>query len=158
MVGRDLASLCKIASEAIGEINSIDIQRASMPSRTSNGLRTAANSSTSSSFAGELSRRFPTHRSSQERRSNSVPGMGRAAMGPGRRMDRRGRRASSWSGERHQPYKAGRKPSGPVNRDLVIVPNPNTTKVPSHGNRLKLETRGLVIHEFPICRSWDADE
>eukprot|EP00112_Aurelia_sp_Birch-Aquarium-sp1_P018322 Seg4355.5 transcript_id=Seg4355.5/GoldUCD/mRNA.D3Y31 product="hypothetical protein" protein_id=Seg4355.5/GoldUCD/D3Y31 len=79
-------------------------------------------------------------------------------MGRGRRMDRRGRRASSWSGERHQPYKAGRKPSGTVNRDLVIIPNPNTTKVPSHGSHLKLETRGFVIHEFPICRSWDADK
>eukprot|EP00794_Sanderia_malayensis_P020842 gene20842-22885_t len=31
-------------------------------------------------------------------------------------------------------------------------------QVPNHGSRLKLETRGLVVHEFPISRSWDANE
>eukprot|EP00794_Sanderia_malayensis_P011504 gene11504-12699_t len=150
---KDFASLCKIAAEAISEIKSLDIERAS--SANNGGSRTAA-TSTVSSLAGELASRFPTYRSTQERSSNT--GLGHTAVGRGRRTDRRGRRASSCSGERFQPYKAGRKPSGTVYRDLVIIPNPNTTKVPSHGSRLKLETRGLVVHEFPISRSWDANE
>ena len=36
----------------------------------------------------------------------------------------------------------------------VIIPHPSTNKVPSHANKVKLEERGLIIHEFPFGRRW----
>ncbi|CAB3976830.1 Hypothetical predicted protein [Paramuricea clavata] len=38
--------------------------------------------------------------------------------------------------------------------DLVIIPNPDTKQVPSHSNKVKLEERELIIHEFPFNKGW----
>ena len=36
----------------------------------------------------------------------------------------------------------------------VIIPNPDTKQVPSHSNKVMLEERELIIHEFPFNKGW----
>ena len=42
-----------------------------------------------------------------------------------------------------------------VYRDLVIIPDPETKKVPTHAARLALEKNKLIVSGFPFDRSWD---
>ena len=42
-------------------------------------------------------------------------------------------------------------------KDLVLIPSPKISKVPTHTTRLQLEERELVCHEFPFGKSWDAN-
>lgn len=42
-----------------------------------------------------------------------------------------------------------------VLRDLVLVPDPNETTVPTHTRRVMLDSQGFVIHSFPFVREWD---
>ena len=42
-------------------------------------------------------------------------------------------------------------------KDLVLVPSPKISKVPTHTTRLQLEERELVCHELPFGKSWDAN-
>ena len=44
-----------------------------------------------------------------------------------------------------------------VYMDLVLIPSPKISKVPTHTTRLQLEERQLVCHEFPFGKSWDAN-
>ena len=41
-----------------------------------------------------------------------------------------------------------------VYMDLVLIPSPKISKVPTHTTRLQLEERELVCHEFPFGKSW----
>lgn len=50
--------------------------------------------------------------------------------------------------------KTGRPSKTIFHKDLVIIPNPNANQVPSHVNRVKLEERGLIIHQLPFNRDW----
>lgn len=50
--------------------------------------------------------------------------------------------------------KTGRPSKAIFHKDLVIIPNPNANQVPSHVNRVKLEERGLIIHQLPFNRDW----
>ena len=43
-----------------------------------------------------------------------------------------------------------------VYRDLVIIPDPGTKKVPTHNARVALEKNKLIVSGFPFDRSWDA--
>ena len=51
---------------------------------------------------------------------------------------------------------ANLKRGKPVFKDLVLLPNPKHDKVPTHNARVELERKGLVIHEFPFDKEWDA--
>ncbi|XP_046857794.1 uncharacterized protein LOC124451201 [Xenia sp. Carnegie-2017] len=42
-----------------------------------------------------------------------------------------------------------------VHKDLVLVPEPTQTSVPTHSSRVSLESDGFVIHSFPFVREWD---
>ena len=42
-----------------------------------------------------------------------------------------------------------------VHKDLVLVPDPIQTSVPTHSSRVTLESDGFVIHSFPFVREWD---
>jgi hypothetical protein len=42
-----------------------------------------------------------------------------------------------------------------VHKDLVLVPDPLQTSVPTHSARVMLETDGYVLHSFPFVRDWD---
>ena len=50
--------------------------------------------------------------------------------------------------------KNGRSSKTIVHKDLVIIPNPNTSQVPSHVSKVKLEERGLIIHQLPFNKDW----
>ena len=50
----------------------------------------------------------------------------------------------------------GRPSKTLVYKDLVLIPSPQISKVPTHTTRLQLEERELVCHEFPFGKSWDA--
>ena len=43
-----------------------------------------------------------------------------------------------------------------VYRDLVIIPDPGTKKVPTHNAHVALEKNKLIVSDFPFDRSWDA--
>ena len=43
-----------------------------------------------------------------------------------------------------------------VYRDLVIIPDPETKKVPTHNACVALEKNKLIVSGFPFDRSWDA--
>ena len=43
----------------------------------------------------------------------------------------------------------------PVLRDLVLMPDPGETAVPTHTRRVLLDSQGFVIHSFPFVRQWD---
>ena len=51
----------------------------------------------------------------------------------------------------------GRPSKTLVYKDLVLIPSPKISKVPTHTTRLQLEGRELVCHEFPFGKSWDAN-
>ena len=40
-------------------------------------------------------------------------------------------------------------------RDLVLMPDPGETAVPTHTRRVLLDSQGFVIHSFPFVRQWD---
>ena len=42
-----------------------------------------------------------------------------------------------------------------VLRDLVLMPDPGETAVPTHTRRVLLDSQGFVIHSFPFVRQWD---
>ena len=44
-----------------------------------------------------------------------------------------------------------------VYKDLILIPSPKISKVPTHTTRLQLEERDLLCHEFPFGKSWDAN-
>ena len=46
----------------------------------------------------------------------------------------------------------------PVNKDLVFIPNKNISTVPTHKNRVELESQGYIIHGFPFRRQWSEVE
>lgn len=48
------------------------------------------------------------------------------------------------------------KPTKPVLRDLVLIPNPEETTVPTHSTRVLLDSKGFVVHSFPFQREWDS--
>jgi len=42
-----------------------------------------------------------------------------------------------------------------VHKDLVLVPDPLQTTVPTHSARVMLESDGYVLHSFLFIRDWD---
>ena len=138
-----ITSACAIATqalEAIGNLQCSDIRN--LASSTATGSFSSScnpSASGSSAIAAELGRRFPTF--------NARGGRGNS----------RKRSSSSLNHEtssRSQSSKFGRPVKSIVHKDLVIIPNPNTNQVPSHASKVKLEERGLIIHEFPFDRRW----
>ena len=51
----------------------------------------------------------------------------------------------------------GRPSKTLVYEDLVFIPSPKISKVPTHTTRLQLEEEELVCHKFPFGKSWDAN-
>jgi hypothetical protein len=64
------------------------------------------------------------------------------------------------------PFKRAKQPTTakqqrdkpPVFKDLVLIPNPNISTVPTHNTRIDFQRRGLVINEFAFQRKWDEKE
>ena len=101
--------------------------------------------------------RFPTLRANQSS-SHSYHQRSRSTDSLNVSSSRRKRRAQS---SLPQPTWKRGKPGRPqtktiIYKDLVIIPNPDTTRVPTHANRVDLETKGLIVSEFLFDKSWDA--
>lgn len=134
-----ISSACAIAKqalEAIGNLESNDIRNAAASTATNSASSTSIPSSSSGSIAAELARRFPTFNScggTATRKRTSTSSF-RSFMGRGK--------------------KNGRPSKTIFHKDLVIIPNPNTNQVPSHVSKVKLEERGLIIHQFPFNKDW----
>ena len=56
--------------------------------------------------------------------------------------------------KRRSAPKVNIKPKA-VHKDLVLVPDPLQTTVPTHSARVVLESDGYVLHSFPFIRDWD---
>ena len=130
-----ISSACAIATqalEAIGNLQSSEIRNLAASTVTNSALNGSNLPTSSSSIAAELGRRFPTFN---------------ARGGTANR-----KRPSRSSMTREKKY--GRPSKTIVYKDLVIIPSPNTSQVPSHSSKVKLEERGLIIHEFPFNKEW----
>ena len=133
---QQISSACAIATqalEAIGNLQTNDIRNLAASTATNSTSSSSIPPTNSASIATELIRIFPTYnargRSTNNRKrvsSSSVHG------------------ASSSS----KLSKFGRPLKNICHKDLVIIPNPNTNQVPSHSSKVKLEERGLILHEI----------
>ena len=133
-----ISSACAIAKQALEAIENLhnnDIRNVAALTAT-NRASTSFVPSSSPSIAAELSRRFPTFnaRGATATRKRTSAGTFTSSMSRGNRN--------------------GRPSKTIFHKDLVIIPNPNTKQVPSHVNKVKLEERGLIVHQFPFNKDW----
>ena len=149
-----LTSLCRIASQALQQISDLE-QPTDTPTRSveqSENLPETLQNANRVSLFDELASRFPTFNS----RTTSTKRSSSSQNKKGKNKGKGATRPSTDTPDSGKYSKVGRSPHQTVNRDLIIIPNPNTAVVPSHKSRVHLENLGLVIHEFPFNRSWDA--
>ena len=127
-----ISSACAIAKQALEAIKNLhnnDIRNVVALTATNRASTTSVPSS-SPSIAAELSRRFPTFNAlgATATRKRTSAGTFTSSMSRGNRNGRPGKTI--------------------FDKDLVIIPNPNTKPVPSHVNKVKLEKRGLISFSF----------
>jgi hypothetical protein len=148
-MAENLAAACQKAAEALNSLQNITSEDLS---------RMASSTSTSTSPSGpsicsELSARFPSYRPSSSSSGNAnahANCLQRPVVSQSSRKRRR-KAASGDSGKRGRPCSASI-----VHRELVIIPHPDTKKVPTHAACVALEKNKLVVSGFPFDRSWDA--
>lgn len=137
---QQISSACAIAKqalEAIGNLQSNDIRNvAALTATNSSSTSSSGSSSSSGSIAAELARRFPSYNAR------------------GTTSSRKRHSTSNSSSFLPRGKKNGRPSKTIVHKDLVIIPNPNTNQVPSHISKVKLEERGLIIHQLPFNKDW----
>ncbi len=155
--------------EALELLDSFSSDKVSEIARSTSSLR--QNPNRRGEMRLELARRFSTYRSGPTSRPSS--GAGSLGLRPqnhsasptptafthgrlcGRQSARRKKKSSA------QADAGGSKRGRPslsqiVYKDLVIIPDPNTTKVPTYESRITLERKRMVISGFPFDRAWDA--
>ena len=128
-------AIAKEALEAIGKLQSNDIRHVAALTATNSSSTSSSPSSSSGSIAAELARRFPSYNTRGVTSSRKRP-------------------STSDSSSFMARGKNGRPSKTIVHKDLVIIPNPNTNQVPSHVSKVKLEERGLIIHQLPFNKDW----
>ena len=136
---QQISSACAIAKQAlqaIGNLQSNDIRNVAALTATNSSSTSSSPSSSSGSIAAELARRFPSYNARGVTSSRKRPS------------------TSNSSSSLARGKKNGRPSKTIVHKDLVIIPNPNTNQVPSHVNKVKLEERGLIIHQLPFNKDW----
>ena len=124
------------ALEAIGNLQSNDIRNVAALTATNSSSTSSSPSSSSGSIAAELARLFPSYNARGVTSSRKRPSTNNSSSSLARGK------------------KNGRPSKTIVHKDLVIIPNPNTNQVPSHVNKVKLEERGLIIHQLPFNKDW----
>ena len=148
---QDLGKILVSALERISNLRDL-------PS-TSNGPSTSLSPSPNSCIATEMARLFP----SLNTRNNSVAipqrqkrycksciqNRKRTNPDPQKRGKNKAIRTTKTSAA-----KVGK----PVNKDLIFIPNKNISTVPTHKNRVELESQGYIIHGFPFQRQWSEVE
>ena len=135
---QQISSACAIAKqalEAIGNLQNKDIRNVTALTATNSSSTNSISSSSSGSIAAELARRFPSYnaRGATSRKRPST---------------------SSSTNSMSRGKKNGRPNKTIIHKDLVIIPNPDTNQVPSHVSKVKLEERGLIIHQLPFNKDW----
>ena len=138
-VVQQISSACAIAKqalEAIGNLQSNDIRNVAPLTATNSSSTNSILSSSSGSIAAELAWRFPSYnaRGAASRKRPSTSNSTMNSMSRGK--------------------KNGHPNKTIIHKDLVIIPNPNTNQVPSHVSKVKLEERGLIIHQLPFNKDW----
>ena len=149
----DISSACEVAAQAlqaIGNLSNSDIRNLAESTASNSSASNSNMSSTSggnmSAFAAELGQRFPTFNAGKV----STILVAVLLKTPKKRKSINDTHdAGSRSGA-----KIGRPSKSVIHKDLVIIPNPDTKQVPSHSSKVKLEERGLIIHEFPFNKGW----
>ena len=130
--------LIQSAMESISRIREVT-SALPIPNRSSNRCR--------QNTASELTRLFPTFRSASETRHRAAgPSNNNTTRCSPPRKRRRGNSSEV-------PSK-----KNIIHKDLVILKNSQTTKVPTHKARLALEKKGRVVHDFPFNRKWNEYE
>ena len=71
---------------------------------------------------------------------NLFPTVGRSSFG--------GKGNSKGGKVKKPPVKKAKKDV--VHKDVILLPFPNTTSVPTHQTRCRLENNGFVVHAFPL--------
>jgi len=135
---QQISSACAIAKqalEAIGNLQNKDIRNVAALTATNSSSTNSISSSSSGSIAAELARRFPSYNA-------------RGATSKKRPS------TSSSTNSMSRGKKNGRPNKTIIHKDLVIIPNPDTNQVPSHVSKVKLEERGLIIHQLPFNKDW----
>ena len=119
--------------------------------------RMLATTSRASGLTGELQSRFPCLTNLQ---NSASPSINSSSLGRG---------TSSLFGSNKKKRKRGSVPATslckqakqkakPVHKDLVLIPDPKQTTVPTHSARVLLESKDYVPHSFPFDRDWDGIE
>ena len=146
-MAENLAAACQQAAAALRSLQNITSEDLS---RVASSTSTAGPSTTS--ICSELSSRFPSYRpSDSSNHSNGNSNVFNHVQQPVASRQNKKRRRNADSGKPGRPGS-----TSIVHRDLVIIPNPDTKKVPTHAARVSLEKNKLVLSGYPFDRSWDA--
>ena len=101
-------------------------------------------------IASEVVRLFPTFQ--QPAVSNNYQKVRSRGAGRGAANQRR---LGNLKQSRAKPAKNNKKKKVRlVRKDIVFILNPTVNKVPTHQTRLKLESKGHIIHDFAFDRDW----
>ena len=149
---------CGQAAEALLLFQNITRQDVQRVAESATLASTNADSHTN--IRSELSRRFPSYRPAgllptASSSSDDVPNNGRQPSS-GKKRGQRSRTSSKTTSKACSTKRGRPAASNIVYRDLVIVPDPATKKVPTHSARVALEKNKLIVSGFPFDRSWDA--
>ena len=121
-----------------------ELERIAMNQSQSNTAPTASLTDRANSV-GELYNRFPSlRRPSSSRQLTTDRNVGRSSTSTTSVHNRRARKSNASNNMK------------PVIRDLVLIPDPNERRVPTHSTRVMLDSQGFVVHGFPFVRKWDA--
>ena len=109
--------------------------RTPSPSQTVNENNTSFRNVESTAVAAQLPNLFPT--------------VGRSSFG--------GKSCNSKGGKvKKPPVKKAKKDV--VHKDVILLPSPNTTSVPTHQTQGWLEDNGFVVHVFPLDKSLQEED
>ena len=145
-LGNALQRISELERIAMNQSQSNTAPTASLTDRanSANTARTASLTDRANSV-GELYNRFPSlRRPSSSRQLTSDRNVGRSSTSTTSVHNRRARKSNASNNMK------------PVIRDLVLIPDPNERRVPTHSTRVMLDSQGFVVHGFPFVRKWDA--
>ena len=160
----NFVAACEHAAEALLSFQNItrdDVQRLAATS-TSTTVNNNQPENQTTTIRSELSRRFPSYRPGRLLQSNSSTSASSSSNATNSSSNQ-GRRPLS-NKKRGPPAKTTSKASkrgrpvtsNIVYRDLVIIPDSGTKKVPTHNARVALEKNKLIVSGFSFDRFWDA--
>lgn len=144
------ATVASINTSSAGSVNNVPSQSQNNHTRPNLDCYppTQTVTTANNNIAEELYNRFPSLR----RPTNNMP------LPSGPRLGLPSQSGLGPKGKKSKKKHTSRstKPTKPVLRDLVLIPNPEETTVPTHSTRVLLDSKGFVVHSFPFQREWDS--